>query len=108
MVDSSPGATRPNTAPYFNTAEDTLELHNNRMIALEMTTILREDATISTPAPDYITHRPKMLSKETGDPGLIFMDETEPMLANKQFAMNFVKVGLQERGKAPQAYILAF
>jgi type IV secretory pathway VirB4 component len=50
----------------------------------------------------------RILSKETGDPGLIFVDETEPILANRDFAMNFVKVGLQEGRKARQAYILAF
>jgi type IV secretion/conjugal transfer VirB4 family ATPase len=93
---------------YFNAAEDTLDLQENRMISFDMTTILREDPAISTPAMDYITHRLRMLSKETGDPALIFIDETEPMLANKDFAMNFVKVGLQEGRKARQAYILAF
>ena len=93
---------------YFNAAEDTLDLRANRMIALDMTTILREDAAISTPVLDYLTHRLRMLSKETGDPALIFIDETEPMLANREFAMNFVKVGLQEGRKARQAYILAF
>lgn len=93
---------------YFNAAEDTLDLRNNRMIALDMTTILREDASIATPVLDYLTHRLRMLSKETGDPALIFIDETEPMLANREFAMNFVKVGLQEGRKARQAYILAF
>lgn len=49
-----------------------------------------------------------MLSKETGDPALIFIDETEPMLANRDFAMNFVEVGLQGGRKARQAYFLAF
>lgn len=93
---------------YFNAAEDTLDLAANRMISFDMTTILREDAAISTPVMDYITHRLRMLSKETGDPALIFIDETEPMLANRDFAMNFVKVGLQEGRKARQAYILAF
>ncbi|PZR86532.1 MAG: hypothetical protein DI537_28385 [Stutzerimonas stutzeri] len=93
---------------YFNAAEDTLDLANNRMVSLDMTTILSENSAISTPVLDYLTHRLRMLSKETGDPALIFIDETEPMLANREFAMNFVKVGLQEGRKARQAYILAF
>lgn len=93
---------------YFNAEKDTLDLNVNRMISFDMTNILREDASIATPVMDYITHRLRMLSRETGDPCLIFIDETEPMLANPDFAKNFVKVGLQEGRKARQAYILAF
>lgn len=93
---------------YFNAQKDTLDLDVNRVISFDMTNILREEASIATPVMDYITHRLRMLSRETGDPCLIFIDETEPMLANRDFAMNFVKVGLQEGRKARQAYILAF
>lgn len=64
-----------------------------------MTTVLKEAPTISTLVMDSITHRLRMLSKETGDPALIFIDETEPMLANKDFAMNFVKSGCRRAEK---------
>lgn len=93
---------------YFNAERDTLDLNVNRVIGFDMTNILREDADIATPVMDYIIHRLRMLSKETGDPCLIFIDETEPMLANPEFAKSFVKVGLQEGRKARQAYVLAF
>lgn len=95
-------------ASYFNADEDSLDLRQNRMVSFDMTNILKEDSQIATPVMDYIIHRLRMLSSETGDPALIFIDETEPMLQNKEFAKDFVRVGLQEGRKARQAYVLAF
>ncbi len=95
-------------ASYFNADEDSLDLRNNRMVSFDMTNILKEDSEIATPVMDYIIHRLRMLATETGDPALIFIDETEPMLQNPEFAKDFVKTGLQEGRKARQAYILAF
>lgn len=95
-------------AAYFNADEDSLDLRQNRMVSFDMTNILKEDSQIATPVMDYIIHRLRMLSSETGDPALIFIDETEPMLQNPEFAKDFVRVGLQEGRKARQAYVLAF
>jgi type IV secretion system protein VirB4 len=100
--------TRGAYASFFNADEDSLDLRTNRMVSFDMTNILKEDSQIATPVMDYIIHRLKMLSQETGDPALIFIDETEPMLQNPEFAKDFVRTGLQEGRKARQAYILAF
>ncbi|MPR09533.1 VirB4 family type IV secretion system protein [Microvirga tunisiensis] len=93
---------------YFNADSDTLDLRSNRLVGFDMTHILKEDGKIAGPVMDYFTHRLRMLADETGDPSLIFVDETEPMLANPKFAKDFVQVGLQEGRKKRQAYILAF
>lgn len=100
--------TRGAYASFFNADEDSLDLRTNRMVSFDMTNILREDSQIATPVMEYIIHRLQMLSQETGDPALIFIDETEPMLQNPEFAKQFVRTGLQEGRKARQAYILAF
>lgn len=93
---------------YFNADEDTLDLSVNRLVGLDMTNILKEESTIAAPMMEYINHRIRMISKETGDPTLIFIDETQPMLQNRKFADDFVRTGLQEGRKIRQCYVLAF
>ena len=55
----------------------------------------------------YIMNRIQNITGRTGDPSLIIIDETAPMLQNPEFRKNFV-IGLQEGRKKRQAYLAAF
>ncbi len=89
----------------FNEEKDTLDLMS-RLTTFDFTEILA-DETLAPAVISYIIHRINNITTSGGNPGLIMIDETAPMLENKMFRDNFI-VGLQEGRKNRQAYMAAF
>lgn len=89
----------------FNEDSDTLDL-NARLTTFDFTDIL-QDETLAPAVISYILHRINNNTVAGGNPSLIMIDETAPMLENKMFRDNFI-VGLQEGRKNRQAYMVAF
>jgi type IV secretion system protein VirB4 len=111
---SSDGAMRPALRKWvdelqyggvFNEVEDNLDLYS-RMTTFDFTDILN-DETLAPAVISYIIHRINTITVSGGNPSLIMIDETAPMLANPMFRENFI-VGLQEGRKNRQAYMAAF
>ena len=89
----------------FNEDEDTLDLQS-RLTTFDFTDIL-QDPVLSPAVISYILHRINNTTVAGGNPSLIMIDETAPMLENKMFRDNFI-AGLQEGRKNRQAYMVAF
>lgn len=89
----------------FNAESDTLDL-TSRFMAFDFTHIF-EDETLAPAVISYIMHRIHSVTGETGDPSLIMIDETAPMLKHPMFRDQFI-IGLQEGRKKRQAYLCAF
>lgn len=89
----------------FNETSDTLDLHS-RLTTFDFTDILN-DQVLSPAVISYILHRINNITVSGGNPSLIMIDETAPMLENKMFRDNFI-TGLQEGRKNRQAYMVAF
>lgn len=89
----------------FNEQEDTLDLQS-RLTTFDFTEIL-QDEVLSPAVISYILHRINTTTVAGGNPSLIMIDETAPMLENKMFRDNFI-AGLQEGRKNRQAYMAAF
>jgi len=89
----------------FNESSDTLDLHS-RLTTFDFTEIL-QDEILAPAVISYILHRINNITVSGGNPSLIMIDETAPMLENKMFRDNFI-TGLQEGRKNRQAYMVAF
>jgi type IV secretion system protein VirB4 len=89
----------------FNENADTLDLFS-RLTTFDFTEVL-QDETLAPAVISYILHRINTTTTRAGNPALIMIDETAPMLENKMFRENFI-VGLQEGRKNRQAYMAAF
>ncbi len=89
----------------FNEDADTLDL-NSRLTTFDFTEIL-QDEILAPAVISYILHRINTVTVSGGNPSLIMIDETAPMLENKMFRDNFI-AGLQEGRKNRQAYMVAF
>jgi type IV secretion system protein VirB4 len=111
---SSDGAMRPALKKWvdplqygsvFNEKKDSLDLHS-RLTTFDFTDVLN-DETLAPAVISYILHRINNMTVANGQPSLIMIDETAPMLQNKMFRDNFI-TGLQEGRKNRQAYMAAF
>ena len=89
----------------FNEESDTLDLQA-RLTTFDFTEIL-QDEVLAPAVISYILHRINTTTVAGGNPSLIMIDETAPMLENKMFRDNFI-AGLQEGRKNRQAYMAAF
>ncbi|MBQ0013664.1 MAG: hypothetical protein KBS86_03810, partial [Proteobacteria bacterium] len=89
----------------FNEEYDTLDL-KSRLTTFDFTDIL-QDETLAPAVISYILHRINNTTVSGGNPSLIMIDETAPMLENKMFRENFI-AGLQEGRKNRQAYMVSF
>lgn len=89
----------------FNETSDTLDLQS-RLTTFDFTEIL-QDEILAPAVISYILHRINNITVSGGNPSLIMIDETAPMLENKMFRDNFI-TGLQEGRKNRQAYMVAF
>lgn len=89
----------------FNEESDTLDL-NARLTTFDFTEIL-QDEILAPSVISYILHRINNITVSGGNPSLIMIDETAPMLENKMFRDSFI-AGLQEGRKNRQAYMVAF
>ena len=89
----------------FNENKDTLDLFS-RLTTFDFTEILADD-TLAPAVISYIIYRINQITVSGGNPSLIMIDETAPMLQNAMFRENFI-VGLQEGRKNRQAYMAAF
>ena len=89
----------------FNEESDTLDL-GARLTTFDFTDVL-QDEVLSPAVISYILHRINTTTVSGGNPSLIMIDETAPMLENKMFRDSFI-AGLQEGRKNRQAYMVAF
>lgn len=89
----------------FNEDSDTLDLYS-RLTTFDFTDIL-QDEVLAPAVISYILHRINNITVSGGNPSLIMIDETAPMLENKMFRDSFI-AGLQEGRKNRQAYMVAF
>ena len=89
----------------FNEESDTLDLQS-RLTTFDFTEIL-QDPVLAPAVISYILHRINNTTVAGGNPSLIMIDETAPMLENQMFRDNFI-AGLQEGRKNRQAYMVAF
>jgi len=89
----------------FNEDTDTLDLYS-RLTTFDFTDIL-QDEVLAPAVISYILHRINTITVSGGNPSLIMIDETAPMLENKMFRDNFI-TGLQEGRKNRQAYMVSF
>ncbi|MDR1027265.1 MAG: hypothetical protein LBL46_02510 [Rickettsiales bacterium] len=89
----------------FNETEDTLDLFS-RLTTFDFTDVLA-DPVLAPAVISYILHRINSITVSGGNPALIMIDETAPMLENKMFRDNFI-TGLQEGRKNRQAFMAAF
>ena len=89
----------------FNETADTLDF-DSRLTTFDFTEIL-QDEVLAPAVISYILHRINNVTVSGGNPSLIMIDETAPMLENKMFRDNFI-AGLQEGRKNRQAYMVAF
>ena len=89
----------------FNEERDSLDL-NSRLTTFDFTEIL-QDEILAPAVISYILHRINNITVSGGNPSLIMIDETAPMLENKMFRDSFI-AGLQEGRKNRQAYMVAF
>ncbi len=89
----------------FNEESDTLDLQS-RLTTFDFTEVL-QDTTLAPAVLSYILHRINNITVSGGNPSLIMIDETAPMLENKMFRDSFI-TGLQEGRKNRQAYMVAF
>jgi type IV secretion system protein VirB4 len=83
--------------------EDALDI-SQRVAGFDFTNILN-DQKLGPPMVSYLMHR--ILVEAKGDPRLIFIDETEPLLQNKNFQTRYRKL-LQEGRKERQVIISCF
>ncbi len=89
----------------FNEETDTLDLQS-RLTTFDFTDVL-SNSTLAPAVISYILHRINNTTVSGGNPSLIMIDETAPMLENKMFRDNLI-TGLQEGRKNRQAYMVAF
>jgi type IV secretion system protein VirB4 len=89
----------------FNEEKDTLDLFS-RLTTFDFTDIL-SDPILAPAVISYTLHRINTITLAGGNPALIMIDETAPMLENKMFRDNFI-TGLQEGRKNRQCYMAAF
>lgn len=83
--------------------QDALDI-SQRMAGFDFTNILT-DPKLGPAMVSYLMHR--ILVEAKGDPRLIFIDETEPLLRNENFQMRYRKL-LQEGRKERQVIISCF
>ncbi len=89
----------------FNSENDTLDL-SSQLTTFDFTYIF-EDKRLAPAVINYIMRRIQTMTGKSGDPSLIIIDETAPMLEHPMFRKSFV-TGLQEGRKKRQSYLAAF
>ncbi|MDR0319408.1 MAG: hypothetical protein LBH81_01575 [Rickettsiales bacterium] len=89
----------------FNEGKDSIDLHS-RLTTFDFTNII-DDPALSPGVLSYLLQRINNITLAGGNPSLIMIDETAPMLENEQFRKNFI-TGLSEGRKNRQAYMAAF
>jgi type IV secretion system protein VirB4 len=89
----------------FNSDVDNLDL-SSQLTSFDFTNIF-EDSRLAAAVISYIMNQINNVTTKEGDPSLIIIDETAPMLENPMFRRNFI-TGLQEGRKKRQAFMAAF
>jgi type IV secretion/conjugal transfer VirB4 family ATPase len=80
--------------PIFNADRDSIDLEGNWLTTFDMTKLL-DDTELGAATVSYLLHRIRNAMLRDNSPGFIFIDETEPLLRDKNF-LNLFKVALQE------------
>lgn len=90
----------------FNAEQDALDLSSSQLVTFDMTNIF-DDQRLSNAAISYILHRIRTSMTVHGNPALIFIDETEPMLKDPIFRGIYLMM-LQEFRKIGGSVISVF
>ena len=90
----------------FNSGTDTMSELDSRLVAFDCTEAI-ENPLLASPVVSYLMHRIRMESMLKGDPALVVIDETEPLLADRDFS-RFFRQGLQEGRKLRQVFVSCF
>lgn len=93
-------------APVFDAGEDSVGDLQSSLVAFDCTAAI-DNARLAGPIVSYLMHRIRMESLQRGEPTLIFVDETEPLLADQEF-FRFFRQGLQEGRKLRQVLVSCF
>jgi len=91
--------------PIFCSQKDGLKLDAN-ITSFDFTNILK-DPRLAPVATSYLMHRIDEVTTRQGNPSVLFIDETEPLLMNEYFC-EATRERLQEGRKLRQVLILAF
>lgn len=92
--------------PIFNADQDSIDLDDNWLTTFDMTKLL-DDPELGAATVSYLLHRIRSAMTRDNSPGFIFIDETEPLLRDPNFA-NLFKVALQEFRKIRGVVISVF
>ena len=90
----------------FNAVRDDIGGIDDRWVAFDCTAAFR-DGALAPALISYLMYRIEERSRRTGDPTLVIVDETEPMLKTREFREAF-RVGLQEGRKLHQVFVCCF
>lgn len=90
----------------FNAEQDCIDLDGNWLTTFDMTQSL-EDPVLAGPIVMYLMHRIRQTMRDNRSPGLIVIDETEPLLRNEHFRRIFF-IMLQEFRKLGGVVISVF
>jgi len=90
----------------FNAPADTVGELDANLVGFDCTQAI-DDPLLAGPIVSYLMHRIRMESVMRGDPTLIVVDETEPLLRDEDFN-RFFRQGLQEGRKLRQVFVSCF
>ena len=92
--------------PIFNADKDSIDLEGNWLTTFDMTRLL-DDSELGAATVSYLLHKIRGTMSRNQSPGFIFIDETEPLLRDPNFAGLF-RVALQEFRKIRGVVISVF
>ncbi|MFZ3583792.1 hypothetical protein ACOI1H_16685 [Loktanella sp. DJP18] len=92
--------------PLFNAERDAIDIDDSWLVSFDMTKLL-EDPKLGAATVHYLMHKIRATMKRNQSPGFIFIDETEPLLADPSFRRLFT-ISLQEFRKIQGAVISVF
>lgn len=90
----------------FNASGDDIDGIDHRWVTFDCTNAFANNM-LAPVLVQYLMYRIQERSRHTGDPSLIIVDETEPLLGTEEFKTSF-KVGLQEGRKLHQVFVCCF
>lgn len=92
--------------PIFNASTDSLDVSEGWLTTFDMTNLM-DDIKLAGPSISYIMHRIRQIIETERVPTFIFIDETEPMLADESFRRIYLQM-LQEFRKLGAVVISVF
>lgn len=92
--------------PILNAERDAIDLDDSWLVTFDMTKLL-DDSKLGAATVHYLMHKIRSTMKRNAAPGFIFIDETAPLLEDKNFRKLFT-IALQEFRKIRGVVISVF